>query len=138
MKFIKCPRCELNYIREDEGYCPVCKREMKGERHDDVELCSICNENPVIPGRDICIECLKEMNAQRQSNDEDTNEGEVDITMEDVTEMEDVAEMEEIDIDTMEDEDVPEEIGNQISLEEEQSKELDADENENEDRFEDN
>ena len=31
MGFIKCPRCELNYIQEDEQYCPVCKREMKGE-----------------------------------------------------------------------------------------------------------
>ena len=31
MGFIKCPRCELNYIREEEQYCSVCKREMKGE-----------------------------------------------------------------------------------------------------------
>ena len=50
MGFIKCPRCELNYIREEEQYCPVCKREMKGESHNDpFELCSICNENPVMP-----------------------------------------------------------------------------------------
>ena len=48
MGFIKCPRCELKDIREEEQYCPVCKREMKGESHDDpFELCSICNENPV-------------------------------------------------------------------------------------------
>ena len=55
MGFIKCPRCELNYIREEEQYCPVCKREMKGESHNDpFELCSICNENPVMPGKDVC------------------------------------------------------------------------------------
>ena len=28
----KCPRCELNYIRDDEQLCNVCKRHMKGER----------------------------------------------------------------------------------------------------------
>ena len=67
MGFIKCPRCELNYIREEEQYCPVCKREMKGESHDDpFELCSICNENPVMPGKDVCYACYKEMN-QHQS-----------------------------------------------------------------------
>ena len=30
MRLIKCPRCELNYIAEGEGYCKICKREMKG------------------------------------------------------------------------------------------------------------
>ena len=65
MGFIKCPRCELNYIREEEQYCSVCKREMKGEVHDDpFELCSICNENPVMPGKDVCLVCYKEMNQQ--------------------------------------------------------------------------
>ena len=34
MGFIKCPRCELNYIREEEQYCPVCKREMRGEEQE--------------------------------------------------------------------------------------------------------
>lgn len=66
MGFIKCPRCELNYIREEEQYCPVCKREMKGEVHEDpFELCSICNENPVMPGKDVCLLCYKEMTRQQ-------------------------------------------------------------------------
>ena len=66
MGFIKCPRCELNYIREEEQYCPVCKREMKGESHNDpFELCSICNENPVMPGKDVCYACYKEMTQQQ-------------------------------------------------------------------------
>ena len=113
MGFIKCPRCELNYIREEEQYCPVCKREMKGESHDDpFELCSICNENPVMPGTDVCYACYKEMN-QHQS-------------------MEDVSEMEEIELDGLP-EDMPEEIGEQISLEEEKSKEAEDDEDDEED-----
>ena len=44
MGLIKCPRCELNYIQEGEGYCKICKREMKGEsRRDEIEMCTVCN-----------------------------------------------------------------------------------------------
>ena len=35
---------------------------MKGELKDDpFELCSVCNENPALPGKDMCLFCLKEM-----------------------------------------------------------------------------
>lgn len=73
MKLIKCPRCELNYITENEKYCKVCLREMKGEApKDEVELCSVCNEAPALPGRDVCLFCLKEMNgsADREESEE--------------------------------------------------------------------
>ena len=63
MKFVKCPRCELNYITESERYCKVCLREMKGSHvEDEMELCSVCNAAPALPGRDVCLSCLKEMN----------------------------------------------------------------------------
>ena len=128
MGFIKCPRCELNYIQEEEQYCSVCKREMKGEVHDDpFELCSICNENPVMPGKDVCLMCYKEMNQQQGLRDDSSDETEApDVSLA----MEDVAEMEEIELDTLP-EDMPAEIGEQISLEEEQSKE-DMDDEEDE------
>ena len=62
MNLLKCPRCELNYIREDEKYCKVCYRDIKGEQTaDEIELCSICNESPALPGKDMCLMCLKEM-----------------------------------------------------------------------------
>ncbi len=45
---------------------------MQGENSsDDVELCTICNERPAVPGRDICLVCLKEMNA---ANDDDADD----------------------------------------------------------------
>ena len=137
MRFVKCPRCELNYIPETEEYCPVCKREMKGERHEDpVELCSICNENPVMPGRDVCYECYKEMTQQqgRVSSEAavETEEQEVDIGMEDVSEIE------EIDLGDIPESDVSEPMDDQISLEEEQSKELEMDMDDEESEFEDN
>ena len=131
MGFIKCPRCELNYIREEEQFCSVCKREMKGEsREDPFELCSICNENPVMPGKDVCLICYKEMNQQQGlMGDEsmDSDEG-TDVSLD----MEDVSEMDEIALDSMPG-DVPDEIGQQISLEEEQRKEDEANEEDEED-----
>ena len=130
MGFIKCPRCELNYIREEEQYCSVCKREMKGEAHDDpFELCSICNENPVMPGKDVCLVCYKEMNQQQGLRDDSADEQEApDVTLD----MEDVTDMQEIELDTL-GEDMPDEIGEQISLEEEKSREAEADDEDEED-----
>lgn len=130
MGFIKCPRCELNYIREEEQYCSVCKREMKGEVHDDpFELCSICNENPVMPGKDVCLVCYKEMNQQQGLRDDTSDEQETpDVSLD----MEDVTDMQEIELDTLGDE-MPEEIGEQISLEEEQSREAEEDDEDEED-----
>lgn len=131
MGFIKCPRCELNYIKEEEQYCSVCKREMKGESHDDpFELCSICNENPVMPGKDVCYLCYKEMTQQQGLRSESVDEVDApDVSLD----MEDVTEMEEIELGGLPD-DVPEEIGEQISLEEEKSKEeKEAEEDEAED-----
>ena len=62
MSFVKCPRCELNYMQEGEQFCSVCMREEKGEAKDEyLELCSVCGENPVFPGKDLCLFCLKEM-----------------------------------------------------------------------------
>ena len=129
MGFIKCPRCELNYIREEEQYCSVCKREMKGEAHDDpFELCSICNENPAMPGKDVCLMCYKEMNQQqglRYDAEEEEETADVSLDMSDVSEMEEI-ELEELP------EDMPAEIGEQISLEEEKSKEAELDDEDKE------
>ncbi len=132
MGFIKCPRCELNYIHEEEQYCSVCKREMKGEAHDDpFELCSICNENPVMPGKDVCLMCYKEMTQQQGLHDDSLDGAETpDVNLD----IEDVSEMEEIELLPGEmAEEMPEEIGEQISLEEEKSKEDAEDEEEEED-----
>ena len=132
MGFIKCPRCELNYIREEEQYCSVCKREMKGEVHEDpFELCSICNENPVMPGKDVCMVCYKEMTQQQGLHDDTMDENETpDVSID----MEDVSDMEEIELGTLP-EDMPAEIGEQISLEEEKSREAEEDDEDEEDEI---
>jgi hypothetical protein len=63
MALIKCPRCELNYMNDNEDMCSVCRREVRGEseQFEMIELCSECGENPVVPGYELCASCLKEL-----------------------------------------------------------------------------
>ncbi len=106
----------MNYIAEGEGYCKICKREMKGEsQQEEVELCTVCNEAPVLPGKDVCLFCLKEMNANNDLQDEEP-EVRVDETSLDI---DPVSSMDEIIPEI--DEDIPErefdEIESDLSLE---------------------
>lgn len=75
VKYVKCPRCELNYIdSEKQEYCDVCIAEMKGNKLqfadlDDDELeeldselesegiCPVCGVNPINPGEKMCESC---------------------------------------------------------------------------------
>ena len=118
MKLIKCPRCELNYITENEKYCKVCLREMKGETpKDEVELCSVCNEAPALPGRDVCLFCLKEMGGDDGHGHNEETEEPVDSSA--IAAMDSVSTMDEIIPEI--DDDIPSqeygEIENELSLE---------------------
>jgi len=95
MTLIKCPRCDLNYITPDQKYCKICLREMKGENDaEEVELCSICNEAPALPGKDVCLFCLKEMNKSNQDGPEGTEPETVDAA--NIGDMDSVSSMDEI------------------------------------------
>ena len=64
--YIRCPRCELNYIQKKDKYCNVCKQEMKAlgtagaDEELGLELCPICKVNYINPDEDMCVECAKE------------------------------------------------------------------------------
>ena len=140
MQLIKCPRCDLNYIREDEKYCKVCLRELKGEKNtEEVELCSICNEEPALPGRDVCIFCLKEMN-KSNSLPEEQEEGTAEpVDTNSIGDMDSVSGMDEIIPEVEEDSDIPSqefgEIENELSLEdvrEDEERKADEDDSEEE------
>lgn len=78
VRYVKCPRCELNYIDEDkQEYCDICIAEMRGnklqfadldeEEYEELdaeleqaELCSVCGVNHVRYGEKICDACKKE------------------------------------------------------------------------------
>ena len=140
MQLVKCPRCDLNYIREDEKYCKVCLRELKGEKNaDEVELCSICNEEPALPGRDVCIFCLKEMN-KSNSLPEEQEEGNAEpVDTNSIGDMDSVSGMDEIIPEVEDDSDIPSqefgEIENELSLEdvrEDEERKADEDDSEEE------
>ncbi len=131
MRLRKCPRCELNYITEAEDYCKICKREMKGEgAAEEVEMCSVCNEAPCMPGKDVCLYCYREMNANEKSDNETD---EVPTDPEDAMGIDSVSTMEEIIPEI--DEDIPprefDEIESDLSTEQ-MSEEEDEDEDEDE------
>ncbi|MBR6966556.1 MAG: hypothetical protein IKH81_05680 [Clostridia bacterium] len=139
MNLVKCPRCDLNYIREDEKYCKVCLRELKGEGgEDEVELCSICNEEPALPGKDICLFCLKEMNKSNSAQDDSgENETGENVDTSNIGDMDSVSGMDEIIPE--EDENISSqeygEIGAELSLEdvrEDEEREEEEDEEEEE------
>jgi hypothetical protein len=112
MILVKCPRCELNYIHEGEELCKVCFREVHGaEPQDEPEICSECNTERALPGKDLCIFCLKEKKKNR-SYHKAMDEEPVDLDMNDVSGMEEII--------TDLDEDDPDyhELGDTLSLEE--------------------
>ncbi len=75
--YIRCPRCELNYITKGEKFCSVCKQEMQvggGDSVDDLdmELCPICKTNYIQPDELMCPTCYAErMNDPNYDGDED-------------------------------------------------------------------
>jgi len=77
----------LNYVRDGEEYCDVCKRELKRAqsrgRHigddtddeDEIVMCSECGEAPAVRGGELCAACLKEQKRQAElENAEDLDE----------------------------------------------------------------
>jgi hypothetical protein len=134
MKLSKCPRCELNYITETEKYCKVCLREIKGDApKEEIELCSVCNETPALPGRDVCVFCLKEMNNGSVHSD-DNQDAEETVDASTIGGMDSVSTMDEIIPEI--DEDIPSqefgEIESELSLESVREEE-DQDDDEDED-----
>ena len=96
MALVKCPRCELNYMNDTDTMCSVCRREVRGEseQFEMIELCSECGENPVVPGQELCAQCLKE---QARHDDIDSEE---EIEHEPASiEIDSVSTMDEIELD---------------------------------------
>jgi len=83
-KFIRCPRCELNYINSEDKLCSVCKKEMDAAFSDekdldldmafDLDICPICKTNYINEDEVMCEACRKE-----QENDKKICEDEEDV-----------------------------------------------------------
>ena len=87
VRYMKCPRCELNYIdAEKQEYCDVCLKEMKGIRTDadeieeeedaelPTELCPVCGENMMRAGEKMCEECRKKSEVEEEPDPEEDDD----------------------------------------------------------------
>ena len=128
VRYVKCPRCELNYIDEEkQEYCDVCLAEMHGDRlqfadFDDedldeidaeletAELCPVCGINPLHFGEKMCESC-------RQETSEYDNEEEIDIENDD--EWQNYLDEDDGDL-TVDDETLEEELEAELESEEEE------------------
>ncbi len=77
-KYVKCPRCDLNWMLEDQELCDVCKAELKLaggitllEDDDDDNICPYCGVNYLEPGEKLCAECKSKKQAKRLIEDDD-------------------------------------------------------------------
>ena len=108
---------------------------MKGEsRGDEIELCSICNEEPALPGKDVCLFCLREMNKSNSTEDTETETETESVDTNTIGDMDDVSGMDEI-IPEVEEKDTDEfgKIDQELSLEDvREDEEKDVDEEEEE------
>ena len=80
VKYIKCPRCELNYILKKDKFCDVCKSEMKAgileenefeEFEEGLELCPICKVNYIGEDERMCATCLEEKLSTNKEDEPD-------------------------------------------------------------------
>lgn len=91
VRYVKCPRCELNYIDGDkQEYCDVCLAEMKGgklqfadldeEDYEELdaneELCPVCGVNMMPYGDTMCEACKKEREEYNEEEEVDMDKDE--------------------------------------------------------------
>ena len=98
--YIKCPRCDLNFILKKDKLCPVCKQEMQALNanlaDEDVSLCPICKVNYVTEDENVCGTCMGETDlseeeidalyggivaGEKEVSEEDTSDDEEELEM---------------------------------------------------------
>ncbi len=92
--YIKCPRCELNYIHKDEEYCEVCKAELgigpslvfavDKERVEKLKICPICKQTEIPEDKEMCDKCRENLDFKGDQIDYDNDEGWKDFVNDDL------------------------------------------------------
>ena len=93
VEYIRCPRCELNYIEKGQKICKVCEQELASKGNQEISdeearemnLCPVCKKNYLMEDEDICGECAAEQ--EIYDNQDEINMGDdQDADKEDKTE----------------------------------------------------
>lgn len=117
--YIRCPRCELNYIEKKDKLCSVCKAELSAKKDEfigdlDLELCPICKTNYIQPDEIMCATCLREHQADGEDVSTDwedyLNRDEEEIVYDD-EETGDMATVTDLDDSMLDDDDLDSGIG---------------------------
>ena len=84
IEFIRCPRCELNFINKEDKLCSVCKKDMDSAFSDekdldldtvlDLDICPICKTNYINEDEVMCASCQKEYKMDKKLNESDADE----------------------------------------------------------------
>ncbi len=135
VKYIKCPRCELNYIDEEkQEYCDVCLAELHGNKLqfadldeeeleeldgelEQEELCPVCGVNTLRYGEKLCESC------KQKASEYETEE---DIDIEKDEEWKNYLDEDDGDL-TVDDDTLQEELDAELDGEEEEEESFDDD-----------
>ena len=66
MAYKKCPRCNLNYIKDTDVLCGICLEEVgkalrrNEEEEEEYDICPECGENIIKAGEEMCYPCRME------------------------------------------------------------------------------
>lgn len=65
VKYVKCPYCDINYMKSTQERCDVCEALRNGklgadDEEDDRMLCPVCNKNYIELDEEMCAQCLSE------------------------------------------------------------------------------
>ena len=129
-KYKKCPRCDLNYIPNEDDLCDVCKAELGMESGivllDDIidddeplKLCPVCKTNYIGMDEEMCESCLNNFKRQESGElDDDNDDWRSYLDDEDTTDTEedDVIPLEEMEEDTDFDDDFEDEENIDVEL----------------------
>ena len=85
-KYKKCPRCDLNYILQEEEMCDICKAELGLDSRivllDDIidddeplKLCPVCKTNYIGMDEDMCESCVTRYNRAENAELDDDDDG---------------------------------------------------------------
>ncbi len=135
VRYVKCPRCELNYIdAEKQEYCDVCLAELHGNKLqfadldeeeleeldgelEQEELCPVCGVNTLRYGEKLCESC------KQKASEYETEE---DIDIEKDEEWKNYLDEDDGDL-TVDDDTLQEELDAELDGEEEEEESFDDD-----------
>lgn len=66
MAYKKCPRCNLNYIKDTDVLCKICAEDVdkalrgNDDGEDEYDICPECGESIIKAGEEMCYRCMME------------------------------------------------------------------------------